>query len=383
MNRIRNGLLGLAFATLALAGPALAADAPSAAYTITPVAGGLDHPWSIAFLPGGDMLVTERPGRLRIIRDGKLLPDPVPGVPDVYVKSQAGLFDVVLHPDFANNQTIYLTYASGTTGANATTVARARLEGDALLDVKVIFKTAPSKDTAVHFGGRMVFLADGTFLLTLGDGFDYREEAQNLMSDLGKIVRLNDDGSIPQDNPFASRTDARPEIWTYGHRNVQAIVRDALTGHIYAHEHGPKGGDELNLIEPGKNYGWPVITYGLDYSGARISPYTEREGMEQPLVYWVPSIAPSGMTLYTGDKFPRWQGDLFVAALAGKQVRRVDLDDGRVAGEETLFAELDARIRDVREGPDGALYLLTESNKVMGYFDGDEPGAVLRVDPMP
>lgn len=383
MNRIRNGLLGLAFATLALAGPALAADAPSAAYTITPVAGGLDHPWSIAFLPGGDMLVTERPGRLRIIRDGKLLPDPVPGVPDVYVKSQAGLFDVVLHPDFANNQTIYLTYASGTTGANATTVARARLEGDALLDVKVIFKAAPSKDTAVHFGGRMVFLADGTFLLTLGDGFDYREEAQNLMSDLGKIVRLNDDGSIPQDNPFASRTDARPEIWTYGHRNVQAIVRDALTGHIYAHEHGPKGGDELNLIEPGKNYGWPVITYGLDYSGARISPYTEREGMEQPLVYWVPSIAPSGMTLYTGDKFPRWQGDLFVAALAGKQVRRVDLDDGRVAGEETLFAELDARIRDVREGPDGALYLLTESNKVMGYFDGDEPGAVLRVDPMP
>lgn len=383
MNRIRNGLLGLAFATLALAGPALAADAPSAAYTITPVAGGLDHPWSIAFLPGGDMLVTERPGRLRIIRDGKLLPDPVPGVPDVYVKSQAGLFDVVLHPDFANNQTIYLTYASGTTGANATTVARARLEGDALLDVKVIFKAAPSKDTAVHFGGRMVFLADGTFLLTLGDGFDYREEAQNLMSDLGKIVRLNDDGSIPQDNPFASRTDARPEIWTYGHRNVQAIVRDALTGHIYAHEHGPKGGDELNLIEPGKNYGWPVITYGLDYSGARISPYTEREGMEQPLVYWVPSIAPSGMTLYTGGKFPRWQGDLFVAALAGKQVRRVDLDDGRVAGEETLFAELDARIRDVREGPDGALYLLTESNKVMGYFDGDEPGAVLRVDPMP
>ena len=383
MNRIRNGLLGLAFATLALAGPALAADAPSAAYTITPVAGGLDHPWSIAFLPGGDMLVTERPGRLRIIRDGKLLPDPVPGVPDVYVKSQAGLFDVVLHPDFANNQTIYLTYASGTTGANATTVARARLEGDALLDVKVIFKAAPSKATAVHFGGRMVFLADGTFLLTLGDGFDYREEAQNLMSDLGKIVRLNDDGSIPQDNPFASRTDARPEIWTYGHRNVQAIVRDALTGHIYAHEHGPKGGDELNLIEPGKNYGWPVITYGLDYSGARISPYTEREGMEQPLVYWVPSIAPSGMTLYTGGKFPRWQGDLFVAALAGKQVRRVDLDDGRVAGEETLFAELDARIRDVREGPDGALYLLTESNKVMGYFDGDEPGAVLRVDPMP
>lgn len=383
MNRIRNGLLGLAFATLAPAGPALAADAPSAAYTITPVAGGLDHPWSIAFLPGGDMLVTERPGRLRIIRDGKLLPDPVPGVPDVYVKSQAGLFDVVLHPDFVNNQTIYLTYASGTTGANATTVARARLEGDALLDVKVIFKAAPSKDTAVHFGGRMVFLADGTFLLTLGDGFDYREEAQNLMSGLGKIVRLNDDGSIPQDNPFASRTDARPEIWTYGHRNVQAIVRDALTGRVYAHEHGPKGGDELNLIEPGKNYGWPVITYGLDYSGARISPYTEREGMEQPLVYWVPSIAPSGMTLYTGDKFPRWQGDLFVAALAGKQVRRVDLDDGRVAGEETLFAELNARIRDVREGPDGALYLLTESNKVMGYFDGDEPGAVLRVDPKP
>ncbi len=381
MNRICERLLSLAVATLALGVPTFAADAPSAAYTITPIAGGLDHPWSIAFLPGGDMLVTERPGRLRIIRDGKLLPDPVPGVPDVYVKSQAGLFDVVLHPDFANNQTIYLTYASGTAGANATTVARARLEGNALLDVKVIFKAAPSKDTAVHFGGRMVFLADGTFLLTLGDGFDYREEAQNLMSDFGKIVRLNEDGSIPQDNPFASRTDARPEIWTYGHRNVQAIVRDALTGRVYAHEHGPKGGDELNLIEPGKNYGWPVITYGLDYSGARISPYTEREGMEQPLVYWVPSIAPSGMTLYTGDKFPRWQGDLFVSALAGKQVRRIDLDDGRVAGEEPLFTELGARIRDVREGPDGALYLLTESNKVMGYFDGDEPGAVLRVDP--
>jgi glucose/arabinose dehydrogenase len=339
-------------------------------YRIETVAEGLSHPWSIAFLPDGEMLVTERDGYLRSIRDSQLNPVAIRGVPEVYVAGQGGLFDVVIDPDYERNGYIYLSYAYGTRKANATRVARARLEENQLVDLEVIFTVEPAKDTPHHFGGRMVFLPDNTLLVTTGDGFDFREKAQLLDSLLGKIIRINRDGSIPSDNPFVDRSDARPEIWSFGHRNPQAILRDNESDRVYLHEHGPRGGDELNIIEPGKNYGWPVITWGIDYNGAKISPYTEYPGMEQPLVYWVPSIAPGGMDIYYGDEFPDWQGDLFVAALAEKTIRRLDMEDGKVVGQEIMFENLGERMRDVRVGPDGLLYLLTD----------DSPnGKVLRV----
>ena len=245
------------------------------------------------------------------------------------------------------------------------------LDGNELRDQEVIFTVEPSKAGALHFGGRIAFLPDGTLLMPTGDGFTYREEAQKLDTLLGKIIRIHRDGSIPDDNPFVGRADARPEIWSYGHRNPQAILFDPVSGNVYAHEHGARGGDELNLIEAGKNYGWPAITYGRDYNFAGITPYTEYPGMEQPLVDWTPSIAPAGMAIYWGDLFPDWWGDLFVAALVERAVRRLDLEDGRVIGQEILFGELDERTRDVRVGPEGALYLLTES----------DIGRVLRVTP--
>ncbi len=346
--------------------------APSMAYTIETVAEGLEHPWSLAFLPDGSMLVTERPGRLRLISaDGKLQAAPIAGVAPVFAQGQGGLFDIALDPDFATNCLIYLAYAAGTRKANATRLARARFTGQGLEDFQLLFEVTPLKDTSAHFGGRIVFLPDGTVLVTLGEGYDFKEAAQDLGSDLGKIIRLNRDGTIPADNPFVGKAGARPEIYTYGHRNVQGIVFDGATGIIYAHEHGPKGGDEVNVLRAGANYGWPVITYGIDYSGLPISRYQKKEGLEQPLLYWVPSIAPSGMTLYTGEAFAAWRGDLLVGALAGMHVRRVDLQDGAVVGQESLFAELEERIRDVRQAPDGSIILLTDSDE----------GRVLRVRP--
>ncbi len=340
-------------------------------YEVSTVAEGLDHPWSIAFLPNGDMLVTERPGRLRVIRNGSLMPDPIGGVPNVYGVNQGGLLEVALDPDFASTRTIFISYAHGTPNANTTRLARATFDGVTLTDLQVIFEAGPMRQTSAHYGGRMAFLPDGTLLLTLGDGFDYREQAQVLSNHLGKVVRLNKDGSVPDDNPFVGAGDAAPEVWSYGHRNVQGIVYDAATNRVYTNEHGPQGGDELNLTEKGKNYGWPVATYGLDYSGARISPYTEREGTEQPLTYWVPSIAPSGMAIYNGDKFPQWQGDLFVSALVPGDVRRIDVQEFGLGLEETLFAELEERIRQIAAGPDGYLYLLTDNPE----------GRVLKVTP--
>jgi glucose/arabinose dehydrogenase len=356
-------LLGLLLVTL----PSFAG-----AYQLETIAEGLAFPWCIAFLPSGDMLVTELDGNLRVIRSAQLDPAPITGVPLVYRKSQGGLFDVLLHPRFEENQLIYLSYAHGEPGANATRVARARFTGTALEDLTVIFEVKPTKNTPVHYGGRMAFLPDGTLLVTTGDGFDFRESAQTLDNLLGKTVRLNDDGSIPADNPFVDDPDALDEIWTYGHRNPQGVTVDSDTGRVYLHEHGPRGGDELNLIEKGVNYGWPVITYGMDYSGAYVSPYVEMAGMAQPLVYWVPSIAPAGLTYYHGDRFPAWRGDLFVAALVEQSVRRIDLDaDGRVVDQEILFTELKSRLRDVRAGPDGLLYVLTDGPK----------GKVVRVVP--
>ena len=346
-------------------------------YRLTTIAEGLDHPWCVAFLPGGDLLVTERAGSLRIVRDGTLDPRPVAGVPPVYVRSQGGLFDVALHPNFADNALLYLSYAHGTPKANGTRVARARFDGSAISDLEPIFTVDPLKETPMHYGGRILFLADGTLLVATGDGFLYREQPQRLDNLFGKVVRLNDDGSIPPDNPFVGNADARDEIWTYGHRNPQGLVaaptESGRSQVVYLHEHGPRGGAELNALEPGKNYGWPLATFGIDYNGALISPFKEYAGTEQPLLHWTPSIAPAGMTWYDGDAFPDWRGDLFVTSLVFNYVERIDLADGQVAGQHRLFEEIGERLRDVRTGPDGRLYILTDSPR----------GRVIRVDPAP
>lgn len=330
-------------------------------YTMTQIADSLDHPWSLAFLPDGRLLVTERSGQLRIIDNGKVSA-PVTGVPAVFAESQGGLFDVVLHPDYEANGWLYLSYAHGSDNANATRLARARLEGDALVDVTVLFTASPWKDTPVHYGGRMAFLADNTLLLAIGDGFDYREQAQRNDNHLGTIVRLNDDGSVPADNPFIDDEMALPEIWSYGHRNPQAIVIHPDTGMILSNEHGPAGGDEVNRLQPGSNYGWPIATFGDDYSGAAISPFTHYPGTRQPELHWTPSIAPAGMAIGHGDAFPALQGDWLVAALKAREVRRIHIDDDQRVTQQSLFTELGMRIRDIRVAPDGTLYLLTDSS---------------------
>jgi aldose sugar dehydrogenase len=369
-----------AFAAAVLAEPAATAAATAAATTTTAtaaataahkvetIATGLDHPWSLAFLPDGRVLVTERAGRLSMLQGSRKIP--ITGVPAVYEASQGGLFDVVLHPQFATNGLVYLSYAAGTPQANSTRITRARLAGNALVDQKTIFSVAPAKNTPVHYGGRMVFLPDGTLAMTVGDGFDFREQAQRLESGLGKIIRLRDDGSIPADNPFAGRKAAQPATWSYGHRNPQGLAIDPLTGRLYAHEHGPRGGDEVNLITRGGNYGWPVATFGRDYSGASISPFKTYKGMIDGLVVWVPSIAPSGLAVYRGAMFPELAGDLLVGALVSREVRRVDLDaGGKLVGQSRLFPEINARVRDVRVAPDGAIWVTTD----------DASGTVYRV----
>ncbi len=352
---------------------AAASPEGAVALKIETLAEGLVNPWSLAFPPDGSILVTERDGKLRIIRDGALVKDPVAGLPSPYVKSQGGLFDVLLHPDFATNRTIFLSYAAGTPEANATRVISATFDGSSISNIKTIFETRPMKNTPVHYGGRLALLPDRTLLITVGDGFNFREQAQDLSSGLGKIVRVNLDGSIPADNPFASVEGRLPETYSYGHRNQQGLAVDPATGAIFETEHGPQGGDELNIIEPGANYGWPIATYGLDYSGAQISPFTEYEGTRQPEKYWVPSIGPSGLAVYQGELFAGWKGDLLVGALAKTALHRLDLDNGKVVGEERY---LDGqRIRDVREGPDGAIYVTTEDH------DGAPIGKVLRLTP--
>jgi aldose sugar dehydrogenase len=338
---------------------------------VTEIATKLVHPWGLAILPDGSMLVTEREGRLRIIRNGKLVPTPIGGVPRVLDAGQGGLLDVALHPDFATNNLVYLSFSKGTKDANHTAVVRGTFDGANLTNVQNVFDASPERSTDAHFGGRLLFMPDKSLILTLGDGYAYRDKAQDLSSDLGKIVRLTDTGQPAPGNPFLGQTGKRPEIYSYGHRNVQGIARDPVSGTLYAHEHGPKGGDEVNIISPGKNYGWPVITYGVDYSGAPISLKNKQDGMEQPITYWVPSIAPSGMIFYTGDMFPAWKGDLLVTALAGQQLRRVNLQNGAVASQETYLADRNERFRQVVQAPDGALLILTD----------DDEGKVLRVTP--
>ena len=333
-------------------------------YQVSTVAEELEYPWSLAFLPDGRMLVTERPGRLRLLSaEGNTLVEALAGLPEVYASGQSGLFDVVLSPQFEDDRQVYLSYACGSEEANHTCLARGTLAETSLDNVVEIFRAQPAKQGNAHFGGRLTWLPDETLILTLGDGFDYREQAQNLHNHIGSIVRLNRDGSVPDDNPFVGRDDAHPEIYSYGHRNVQGVVYDEENQRLIAHEHGPRGGDEINIIEAGANYGWPIATGGLDYTGARVTPFKEYPGTVPPLLEWTPSIAPSGIAFYSGELFPQWQGDLLIGALVNKEVRRVRLsNDGSEAGDvEGLFGELDERIRDVRVGPEGEIYLLTDS----------------------
>jgi aldose sugar dehydrogenase len=354
----------LAVTLLAPSGQALAQKvSPSAkGYVIETFMDGLENPWSIAFLPGGGALITEKPGRLRVVTpEGKLVPEPVRGMPAVLHAGQAGLFEVLPATDFEKSRRLFLSYACGTPNSNHTCVASANLQNNRLENLKEIFRADFAKKGTAHYGGRMVLLPDDTLVIGLGDGFIYREEAQNLSNHLGKIVRINTDGSVPKNNPFVSRPGAKPEIYSYGHRNIQGLVYDSDNKRLIAHEHGPKGGDEVNIIRPGVNYGWPLATYGLDYTGAKVSPFTEYEGTQQPEVYWVPSIAPSGMALYSGNMFPDWKGSLLVGALKARWVSRVAASAGKTADREGLFKELGERIRDVRTGPDGAVYLLTDN----------------------
>ena len=349
---------------------------PSAAgnLAVETVARGLNHPWGLAFLPDGRLLVTERAGRMRIVGGEGALSAPVANVPKVFASGQGGLLDVALDRTYAQNSTIYFCYAEPASGGARTALARARLAADAaprLDELNVIFRQEGPLSSSNHFGCRIVQTADDNLFLTLGEHFTPRDQAQNLANHLGKIVRLRPDGSAPPDNPFVGRQGAKPEIWSYGHRNPQGLAVNPASGKLWEHEHGPRGGDEVNIVEKGKNYGWPVIGFGIDYSGARIHESTHKAGMEQPIWYWVPSIAPSGMAFYTGNVFPAWQGNLLVGALAGEMLVRLELDGEKVVKEERLLHALNERIRDVRQGPDGALWLLTDSSS----------GRILRLTP--
>jgi glucose/arabinose dehydrogenase len=350
-------------------------------YRVVTVVDELIQPWSIAFLPGGDALITERPGRLRILRQGKLLPQPVEGIPKVFHSGQGGLLEVMPHPDFASNRLLYISYSKpGATDSDSrTALIRGRFENDRLTQVQEIFD-AVSKGRG-HYSGKIAFDKSGYLFLSLGDrqvppeGNLEAHPAQDLSNHHGKIVRLHDDGRVPTDNPFVNRAGAKPEIWSYGHRNVQGLAIHPETGDVWADEHGPQGGDELNLIQPGKNYGWPVIGYGVNYqTGLAIHTGTHRQGMEQPVRVWVPSIGISGLMIYTGDKFPQWRGNLFIGGMAGQQLSRLTLNGQRVTNEETLVQQR-GRIRDIRQGPDGHIYLVTDDR------DG-KPTPILRVEPV-
>jgi glucose/arabinose dehydrogenase len=333
-------------------------------FRVVKVVEGLEHPWSVAFLPDGGMLITEREGRLRIVRNGKLDRKPITGVPQVVQRGQSGLFDVALHPKFAQNRIIYLAYTgSGEGGRISTDLARATLAGDRLENVQVIFRAMPKSNASIQFGGRILFDEAGRLYLTLGD-FGEMARAQKPDDDAGSVIRLNDDGSVPKDNPFVGKPGWQPEKYDLGHRNMQGAALHPQTGALWTHEHGPQGGDEINIIRAGTNYGWPVITYGANYgTGTKIGEGTQKEGMAQPLYYWVPSIAPSGMAFYSGDRFPRWKGNLFVGALRDEMLVRLVLDGEKVVKEERLMKGALGRIRDVRAGPDGFIYLLTDESR--------------------
>lgn len=343
------------------------------------VVAGLEHPWSMVWLPDGDMLITERPGRLRRVSNGTLDPTPIAGVPKVLAFRQGGLLDITLHPEFEDNGFIYLAYADGTQQANRTQVARARLEGNALTDWTVIFTNNRDKSDGQHFGSRLLWLPDGTLLVALGDGGNpplqldgelIRNQAQNRQALLGSVVRLTDEGEAPADNPFGNDPGANPLVWSYGHRNIQGLALDPDTGQVWSTEHGSRGGDELNRLEPGENYGWPVVTYSEEYSGGPVSTERSRPDMVDPVTYWTPSIAPSGLAVYRGDRYPQWQGQLFAGGLVSQDVRRIEVDaNGTVVDQVSI--PIGQRVRDVRQGPDGFLYVLTD----------DPNGRLVRLEP--
>ncbi len=406
-------IAGLAAATPAGAAAAAAVTAPGAApiaavdpaaivrsdrIRLEPFVTGLEGPWSLVWLPDGRALVTELPGRLRLIsRNGRLDPRPVAGLPPVFAARQGGLLDVAIDPDFASNQMIYLSYAHGVEEANRTRVARARLVGRRLTDLKVIFEVTQTKSRGQHYGSRLAFLPDKTLLISIGDGGNppasyegrlIREQAQNLDTYFGKIVRINRDGSPPLDNPLLGRPEAAPEIWTYGHRNVQGLFVDGPSGRIYSSEHGPQGGDEVNLMVPGGNYGWPLVTHGVNYGERKepVSPHTTLAGMVDPMVAWTPSIGASGLILYRGERYPEWNGDLLAGGLrvSGRPnpggLFRIDLDAaGKVVGQ-TQYAIPPLRVRDIRLGPDGYLYMLTTDPEKY-RLAGDLNGAIWRIMP--
>ncbi len=356
-------VLGAAVWLCAPALPAQVVSTQEHSFRVVKLVEGLEHPWSVAFLPDGRLLVTERPGRLRIVeRDGKLAPRPVSGLPEIAEYGQGGLLDVVLHPRYADNGLIYFSFAGRGKGGVSTEVGRGRLSGNRLEDVQVIFRQQPKTGARQHFGSRLVFDRAGFLYITLGDRGE-RDRAQKHDDHAGSVIRLHDDGRVPNDNPFVGRPGWKAEKYTLGHRNMQGAALHPETGLLWTHEHGPQGGDEVNVIRPGVNYGWPVITYGREYvTGFRIGEGTQKAGMAQPIHHWVPSIAPSGMAFYTGDKFPRWRGNLFVGALRDRLLVRLRLDGQRVLSEERMLEEVLGRIRDVRSGPDGYLYLLTDSD---------------------
>lgn len=336
------------------------------------VARGLEKPWGMAFLPDGRLLVTEKPGRLRVVgTDGKVGP-PLAGIPAVDAAGQGGLLDVALDPEFAATRLVYVSYAEPRDGGNGTAVARGRLTGSGLADVRVIFRQQPTVKSGHHFGSRLVFARDGRLFVTLGERNSERARAQTLDSHIGKVVRIERDGEVPADNPFVGRAGALPEIWSYGHRNVQGAALHPVTGELWSNEHGPRGGDELNRTFAGRNYGWPKVSYGVEYSGVKISDSPTAPGIEPPVHYWVPSIATSGMLFYTGDRFPLWRGNAFVGGLKSEQLSRLELDGNEVVHEEVLLrGVVGDRVRDVEQGPDGLIYLLTD----------ESDGRLLRIEP--
>ena len=369
---LKDVLALLATALLALPAAAQTIQSEEHAFRLVELVRGLEQPWSLAFLPDGRMLVTEKAGRLRIVKDGKLEPQAVAGLPEVAVHGQGGLLDVALHPRFAENGLLYLSYAARGTDGVGTEVVRARLAGNRLENVQVIFRQSPKGNRGQHFGSRLVFDRAGFLYITLGDRGEM-ERAQRPDDHAGSVIRLHDDGRVPKDNPFAGKPGWKPEKFTLGHRNQQGAALHPQSGALWTHEHGPQGGDEVNVIRAGANYGWPVITYGVNYgSGTRIGEGSAKPGMAQPIHIWVPSIAPSGMAFYTGDRFPKWRGDLFVGALKDQMLVRLKLDGEKVVREERLLQGALGRIRDVRAGPDGFLYLLTDESR----------GVLVRLEPV-
>ena len=379
MNILMSLCLRIALLSVVLFTSALAQDRPAVinsekhSFRVVTLLTALENPWSVAFLPDGRMLVTERAGRLRLVgQDFRLDPKPIAGLPDVVSQGQGGLFDVVLHPEYAQNGWIYWAYNAPGAGGWGTALARGKLQGLRMTEVQVLFSMQPKTRSSQHFGGRIVFDKAGMLYLTLGDRGD-KDRAQKLDDHAGSVIRLHDDGRVPADNPFAKRAGALPEKWTLGNRNMQGATLHPKTGELWTHEHGPQGGDEVNVMRSGLNYGWPVITYGVNYGfGTRIGEGQTKPGMVQPLHLWVPSIAPSGMAFVSGSRFPQWEGDLLVGALRDQMLVRLVLDGEKVVREERLLKGLVGRIRDVRMGPDGLVYLLTD----------DAEGALLRLEPV-